>query len=296
MPVTIEWSPLISNDRKLLLAIGTSCGTISVWIIDEESKIPPKKVMETQGHSCDTITCLSISPDSNFLASGTLKLRGVVSIWSLNDGNLVYTVHGNGGVDVNGLTWINNNLLAITFTRSKTINILQYNLKHYIESSPLIVARKSLAKKGIQSLNTATFFRSLILALPSMLQEQHQMEKLNVQTGTQLMHSLYLKSLAFLALLLDLHTVICYPVKPFHVKDEEVVAEFQWLKTLDDGIKLAHSLIKRTDCPINVMELKPGDDEDDHINWSIKQDEQIMQWVFLSFKFLLTNINCLNFR
>lgn len=280
VPVTMEWSPLISIDQKQLLAIGTVYGTISVWIIHGDSQTIPEQIMQTQGHSCDPITCLSISPDGNFLASGSLKaLGGMVNIWSLSDGNLTYTLHGNGGVDVNGITWINTDLLSITFTRSKTISILEYNMKHYVENRPLIAARSLLLKKGVQSLRNASFFRALILSLPSILQEQYQMEKLFVQTGTHLMHTLYLKSLASLALLLDIHTVLCYPFKPFNVKDDEIIPEFQWLQTFSDAIVLARRLIRRNEYPLTTAEGKPNEDEEISVNWSLKQDEQIMQWV-----------------
>lgn len=283
-PVALEWSPLFSSDQKLLLAVGTAYGSISVWIVQENHETPAKLVMETQGHSYDPITCLSINPDGLFLASGSLKRpRGIVNIWSLNDGNLVHTVSGNGGIDVNGLTWINSYNLAIAFSRSKTINILEYKLKHYLENSALIAARSSLVKKGINCLRNASFFKALLLCLPKMLQEQHHMEKLNVQTGTQLMHSLYLKSLASVALLLDIHKTICYPVKPFNVKDDEILPEYQWLQTFSQAMKLARSLIKRSDYPIHLVDQKI--DGDDKRIWTIKQDEQIMQWV--SFKLLL---------
>lgn len=295
-PVALEWSPLIGKNGQLLIVVGTAYGSVCAWTLyDSFNKSPPQLVMQNQGHCYDPITCLSVHPNGMLLASGSLKRpSGVMNIWSLHDGCLVHTTPGSGGVNINGLTWTNGNSIAVAFSRSKTVSIIQHNLNDYIENSALITARCALIKKGINGLRTAPFFKALIMLLPKIIQEQYHSEKLSVQIGVQLMHSVYLKSLASLALLLELDNVICYPIRAFNDKlDEEIVADFQWLETFSSGARLADSLIKRTNLPRSYsshenIASNNGDSNDDgdakplavqNTFWSIKQDEQIMQWV-----------------
>lgn len=288
-PTSVEWSPLIGESTTpLLLAIGTARGSVCVWRLPESDteKVSPHLMMHSQGHSYNPVTSLSIHSSGLLLASGCLKgLSGVVNIWSLHDGSLVHTVTGSGGVDLNGLAWVEQSSLAMAFSRSNAISILEYVLNDYEKNKAFITARSALIKKGLRGLNSAPLFRSLILALPKLLIEQYNHEALSVQTGLQLMHSSYLKSLTALALLLELDKVICYPIRAFNNKVEsEIISDFQWLHTYSMAVKMSDGLIKRTDVTVNAVEMDESNLDVklaavQNSLWSIKQDEQIIHWV-----------------
>jgi len=85
------------------------------------------------------------------------------------------------------------------------------------QSSVLAGARASLLRQGVTGLHSAPCLRALLLALPTLLQEQYQYEKPLVVSGEQLLHSGHLKCLAALVLVLRLDKVLCYqPMPPNH--------------------------------------------------------------------------------
>lgn len=138
---------------------------------------------------------------------------------------------------------------------------------------------------GVRGIKTAPFFKVFVSLLPKMLQDQYNTEKLPVQTGKQLMHSMYLKSLASAAVLLGLDKIICYQLRPFNAKlDTDIIADFEWLQTISHGAQIADSLIKRTELPDDLISLSGATEEGikplvvQNTFWTLKQDEQIMQW------------------
>ncbi|CAG9773088.1 unnamed protein product [Ceutorhynchus assimilis] len=290
-PTSITWSPLVGwGNSPLLLAVGTSYGTVNLWKIPDEKNTlneVPGLMFSSQGHSYNAVTSLAIDSSGLLLASGCLKgPSGVVNIWSLSDGSLVYTTTGTGGVNTNGLKWIKPlNSLAIAFSRSKTFSILKYDLEDLKNNLPLAAMRCALLKKGIRGIKNTSFFKSFVTLLPKMLQDQFTAEKLQVSTGAQLMHSVYLKSLASLAIILDLDKVICYKLAPFNDKAPlEINQEYHWLHTFSLASQMAEGLIKRIDLPENAVNLSQVLEDNvppaaiQNVFWTIKQDEQIMQW------------------
>lgn len=288
-PVSLEWSSLIGETQTpLLLAVGTSCGSVCVWKIPDANteKVSPHLMMHHQGHSYNPVTSLSIHKTGLLLASGCLKgPTGVVNIWSLHDGSLVYTTTGSGGVDTNGLVWLNDRLLALAYSRSNSISVLEYGLKNYLDTKALTTARCALLKAGVRGLNGSSMFKALIVLLPTLLLDQYNYEKMSVQTGTQLMHSCYLKSLAALAVLLELDKIMCYPIKPFNNKIQaEILPEYEWLHTYSVAVKMADSLIKR-----NELSISDVDQDESNASlklsamqnslWTMEQDKQIIHWV-----------------
>ncbi|KAJ8985353.1 hypothetical protein NQ317_008384 [Molorchus minor] len=290
-PVSLTWSPVVGDGATpLLLAIGSSYGTVNVWKLpdekNEKEKVP-ELVLNAQGHSYNSVTSLCIDSTGLLLSSGCLKgPRGVVNIWSLHDGSLLYTSTNNGGVNSNGMHWLNTNgSLAIAYSRSKSICILNYGTKDLLDNIPLAAVRCALVKKGIRDLKNTPFFKMLIMLLPKMLLDQYNAEKMAVQTGVHLMHSVYLKSLTSIAILLELDKVVCYKMRPFNNKvDSEVIPDYHWLHTFSLATQMADSLIKRTELPENLINLSQVLDDDmrpsaiQNVFWSLKQDEQIMQW------------------
>lgn len=288
-PVSLEWSPLIGTSQTpLLVSVGTSHGSVCVWKIPDGNteKVSPHMVMHCQGHSHNPVTSLSIHKSGLLLASGCLKgLSGVVNIWSLHDGSLIYTTTGSGGVDTNGLTWLNDRLLALAFSRSNAINMLEYSLKKYLETKALTTARCALLKAGVRGLNSSTMFKKLIMLLPKMLLDQYNYEKVFVQPGTQLMHTGHLKSLTALAVLLELDKIMCYPIKPFNDKiHSEILPEYEWLHTYSVAVKMADSLVKRNELSITDVDQDEGNADlklsaMQNSLWTIEQDKQIIHWV-----------------
>nr|XP_022910583.1 probable E3 ubiquitin-protein ligase HERC1 [Onthophagus taurus] len=280
-PTILKFSPIIGNSSKpYLLAVGTSYGTICVWrfsLVDKN----PENVMNVQGHSYDPVTSVEIHPSGLLMATGNVKRpSGVMNIWSLHDGSLVQTITGSGGIDRNGLCWCGEDLIGLGFTRSKTVQILKYSIHNFMENKSVTTARCTLLKKGIKGLKNAPIFTILIKNLPSIIENQYAQEKMIVQTGLQLTHSTYLKSLVNLTVLLGIHNVLCYPILPFNNKKKTILDDFQWLETFAEATKIADGLIKRTEIPVNMMLETIEDDLWCHNSmWTTTQDRQIMQWV-----------------
>ncbi|XP_074033510.1 probable E3 ubiquitin-protein ligase HERC1 isoform X2 [Leptinotarsa decemlineata] len=289
-PVSLAWSPLVgTGSAPFLLAVGSSYGTVNAWKFSDdennENEIVPELALSAQGHSYNSVTSLSVDSSGLLLASGCLKgPSGVVNIWSLHDGCLVHTSTGSGGVNSNGMYWLNDSLV-IAFSKSKSVCILDYSKEDLSKNLPLATVRCALLKKGIRGFKFAPFFKIFASLLPSILQNQYNAEKMPVHTGAHLMHSIYLKSLASVAVLLELDKVICFELKPFNDKVEsKVIPQMHWLHTFSLTAKMADSLIKRTEMPESVIGLSPVRDKDvmpsaaQNFFWTLKEDEQIMQW------------------
>ncbi|XP_018567016.1 probable E3 ubiquitin-protein ligase HERC1 [Anoplophora glabripennis] len=286
-PISLTWSPLVgSSNEALLLAVGSNFGTVNVWTIPKENEenIVPKLIMNSQGHAYNSVTSITIDSTGLFLASGCLKgPSGVVNIWSLHDGSLVQTVAGSGGINASGMCWLStSNALAIGFSRSKSICVLNCSVQDLSKNLPLAAVRCSLIRKGIRDLKSVPFFKLFVTLLPNILLEQYNTEKMAVQTGTHLMHSMYLKSLASLAILLELDKIVCYKLCPFNNKGQsELVPEYLWLHTFSLANQMADSLIKRTKSLeiVSLNHIQGVVKCPDNVFWTMKQDQQIMQWV-----------------
>lgn len=289
-PVSLKWSPFIGeSDKPHLLAIGTTYGTVAVWTfsaLDVEYK-EPQMVMHNQGHAYNPVTALAFDSTGMLLASGCSKEpTGVVNIWCMHNGTLVQSSLGSGGVNFEGLQWIGEKLI-MSFSRTKSIYITDFTLDHLKNVIALSTARCALMKKGIRNFKKVDFFKQLVILLPSIILDQYNnREKMLVQTGYQLMHSAYLKSLSSLSILLEIDTVLCYPLLPFNNKLDKYESQYHWLYTFSVGALMADSLVRRTDLPLHIIKQTQVLDDDDvkpsdvqNKSWTIKQDEQIMQWV-----------------
>lgn len=297
-PVSLTWSSLVGTDKwPLLLAVGTIYGTIALWSLPDYTEIGNKVksslVHYMQGHSYMPVTSLTISNDGMFLASSSAKggPSGVVNVWSLQDGSLLQSILGNGGTDLEGIAWMDHSLAAC-FSRSKVVKICHFTPDHFKSIRPFATARCTLMKKGIQGIKNATFFRNLLLNLPTLLQSQYNYEKPQVQAGSQLMHSAHLKCLSSLALLLQMDKVLCFQVAPLNDRRRfEIDSNWQWLITFSQGARLANCLTKRTEFSnelanelINVSSIEEENEDIlptslDNLAWSQKVDEQIINWV-----------------
>ncbi|XP_017786874.1 PREDICTED: probable E3 ubiquitin-protein ligase HERC1 isoform X2 [Nicrophorus vespilloides] len=271
MPSCIDW---MQNESPYVIAVGTTHGCVNAWLLPVDGKLP-KLLISKQGHFCESIASISVDRNGTFVATSSAKApNGVVNVWSLPDGVLVYTLKG--GTDFNGLQWTSENKLCVAFNRSKDVHIFDYTCNDYYECRSLCMARTLLLENGVRDLQNATFFKSFVTQLPTMIADQHQAEKLQVQTGSQLMHSVYLKSLNSIALLLNLNRVICYNPTPAR----EHILNTYWLENYARTVRISEYLVTRSKL---VKEDEDDAERDDEVwrdvDWSIKQDEQIMQWV-----------------
>ncbi|XP_069694063.1 probable E3 ubiquitin-protein ligase HERC1 isoform X1 [Periplaneta americana] len=293
-PVSLAWSPVIGKgSTPLLLCVGTVHGSISIWILPDahveecHSKTAPQLVTQLQGQLYHPVTSLAIHKDGLLLASGSIKgPSGVVNIWSLQDGSLLQTNTGTGGV--HSLSWLGESGLAACFGRSKDVRITHFGMTEMAKTRVLAGARASLLRQGVTGLHNAPCLRSLLLVLPTLLQEQYQYEKPLVVSGEQLLHSGHLKCLAALVLVLRLDKVLCYqPVPPNHDEHFSVVPEWQWLQVFSVGVHTAEALVNRSKLPqefCTLVQEATAEEEEESMSatnntlWSLKADEQIMNW------------------
>jgi hypothetical protein len=135
----------VSGRGKLLLCVGGVHGNVSVWLLPDAHEegwhqSAPKLAFELLDNSYYyPVTTMSIRGDGAMLSTGKrmlLKTRnrksltkipcyigcsrglnGVVNVWSLQDGSLLQTCTGFGGVQ--SLCWLGSIALAICFARTK---------------------------------------------------------------------------------------------------------------------------------------------------------------------------------
>ncbi|XP_068081364.1 probable E3 ubiquitin-protein ligase HERC1 [Anabrus simplex] len=292
-PASLIWSPFIGKGpRPLLLCVGTVHGSVNVWILpdaDSEEQqtaaASPQLMLCLQGHLYHPVTVLSIHRDGLLLATGCFKgPSGVVNIWSLQDGSLLQTQTGTGGVQ--SLAWLGDMGLAVCFGRSKDVRIVHYTSKNFLKDRVLAAARSSLLKQGIPGLQSAPCLRTLFQVLPMLVQNQYMHEKPLVVSGEQLLHSDHLKCLAALVLTLELDRVLCYQAVPLNSEHaRSVVSEWQWLQVFAMGVRTAEALVNRTKLPAefctyacSISEEEEETSAINNANWSLKADEQIMTW------------------
>ncbi|XP_049838129.1 LOW QUALITY PROTEIN: probable E3 ubiquitin-protein ligase HERC1 [Schistocerca gregaria] len=294
-PVALVWSPYIGKGpQKLLLCMGTAYGSVNVWTVPsiQEGELSnteePQLVHQLQGHLYHPVTVLNIHKDGLLLATGNSKgSRGVVNIWSLQDGSVLQTFSGAGGVS--SLCWLGDAGLAVCYGRSKDVHIAAYTTSRFIQDRALAAARSSLLRQGAGALqgSMTPCLSALISALPQALRTQFSTEKPAVLGGEQLLHSDHLKCLAALALMLGLDRVLCY--KPIAPNDgcysNTVVRDWQWLQVLSVAVRTADGLVNRTKLPTEFtadMSLTYDDSCSpsplDNSSWSMKADEQLMAW------------------
>ncbi|CAH1119370.1 unnamed protein product, partial [Phaedon cochleariae] len=292
-PVSVTWSPRIGRTATpLLIAIGTARGSVCAWRLPtEQGRPPPELVLNVRGHSTDaSVSALCIDDKGMMLASGGGDEQGgVVNVWSLHDGSLLYTLTGIESVNAHSICWLDD-CLSVAFSRSKPVCLVELGEEEMGRRAALAAVRCGLIKKGVRGLKAAPFFKMLATLLPDIVVGQYEAEKLGVQTGSHLMHSVYLKSLASLVVLLDLDKIICYKPTPFNEKTAgEPATDAHWLRTFSVAARTAHSLIRRCELPEEVLgQHRAADDEEEedvapsamqNVFWGADQDGQIMQWV-----------------
>ncbi|KAE8748468.1 hypothetical protein FOCC_FOCC004763 [Frankliniella occidentalis] len=303
-PVSIAWSPIIGKGTNpLLLCVGMSYGIINVWVLnprlgeeiydghDTPEKSSPRKekplklVFSLQGHLYSPITALTIHKDGLLLASGCGKgPTGVINIWSLQDGSLLQTYTGAGGVQ--SLCWTGKCGLAACLLRSKDVVVLQYSMEQFLPDHALATGRSSLLKRGLGGLHTAPCLRALLRFLPHILSQQYLYERPFVACGEQLLHSDHLKCLIALALVLQLDKVLCYKPAPPNIGEHEtLVSDWQWLHVFSMACSTAESLVTRGQLPLAFVAANKDmlDDEEGsralaNSAWSLKADCQMMTW------------------
>ncbi|XP_063233987.1 probable E3 ubiquitin-protein ligase HERC1 isoform X2 [Bacillus rossius redtenbacheri] len=286
-PVSMAWSPVIGKGSSpWLLCFGTAGGSVSVWTLPGcagEFREPARQVFHLRGHCHYPVTCVAVDNGGLMLASGCFKsCTGIVNIWSLQDGLLLQTLTGGGGV--HSLNWLSNIGLAVCFRHSKNVLVAHYTAHNLHKDRALARARASLLQAGVQGLGRAPCLRFLLCRLPALLQQQLQHEKPAVAGGEQLLHSRFLRCLAALALALQLDRTLCRRAcAPNQLCRPAVVPEWQWLHALSIGVHTANALVNRTEFLPEFLDVALDDEAESSASsnsaWSLKADEQIMQWV-----------------
>ena len=82
------------------------------------------------------------------------------------------------------------------------------------------------------------------------------LHKMELVSGSQLVHSEYLQLLLTLAMSLGLHSLLVCPPTPPHLSQLPTPNQWQWLSYLTDTIGMAESLAKKSspsrDCSLNL--------------------------------------------
>jgi len=141
-PASLCWSPHVgsSNSGSLLLAIGSEEGTVSLFLISSLSaesaafngeapveNLGPKQINEIRCHSMHPVKHIAIHSSGTLMATGCSKSNGLINFWCLEQGLLVNTYTGPGGVS--DICWIGENALAAGFTRSRVISLFLFRIE-----------------------------------------------------------------------------------------------------------------------------------------------------------------------
>ncbi|XP_063888404.1 probable E3 ubiquitin-protein ligase HERC1 isoform X2 [Scylla paramamosain] len=295
-PITLRWSPVISGVREgvcaHMLVVGHEDGLITVWRVPQtptpsgatQYEESPCCLLQLRGHQ-NSITSLDVSLSGLMLASGCQKSNnGVVNVWSLQDGSLLQTMVGCGGVA--SLKWCGSAGLAICYTQSQNVTFVLMADEQFYSLRVVALCRMRLQRWGMSGLHQAPCLRALLCHLPSLLLSQYHHEKPLVISGEQLVHSRYLQQLCSLALLLRLDSVLCTQPAPVHVAQPEPVVEWSWLDTLCTAVATAESLRARTPLPSSFVarHFKYADDKEElsvalnNSKWDVEQDAAVMSW------------------
>ncbi|KAI8478441.1 putative E3 ubiquitin-protein ligase herc1, partial [Branchiostoma belcheri] len=326
-PVTaMDWCPLLGkgDEPQLMLATGCSDGSVHVWtlpqpgstvsipftsprrtdqqaetrdradtpptshqetIADESRQGPVEEVLVLKGHQT-SIQHLAFHPHGMGLASGCS--RGIVNLWSLQDGAVTQTLMGQGTTQ--GLVWAGEQALAAAFNKSKDVSLMYHSQDWFSQHTSLAAARMALRAQGIVGLHQAPCMKALLGRLPRILQEQYSYEKAHVVCGDQLVHSTFLQNFAAMAIGLQLEKVLCTVPCPPHLRNSveegcRNVPEWTWLASFSAALKSAETLSKRCAFPVSfvVPDIETISKDEpmqptDNVAWKLNMDEEIMAW------------------
>ncbi|XP_076032136.1 putative E3 ubiquitin-protein ligase HERC1 [Oratosquilla oratoria] len=304
-PTSLTWSEVSSwiNEKECIhmLIVGHEDGLVTVWSVPQlhtatseeneressESKAEdaktPQCLYQLKGHN-SAVTSLAVSWSGLMLATGCQKsVNRVVNVWSLQNGTLLQTVVGSGGVT--GLVWTAGYGLAICYSRSQNVVLAHFTDDKFFKLRVLALCREILHSWGMLGLHQAPCLRALLSHLPALLLSQYNHEKATVMSGEQLVHSRYLQHLAALGLLLGLDQVLCLQSAPAHFTNPEPVVEWSWFDTLCTAVRTAESLYKHSPLPLSYLtrHLKNNGETYDPMalknsSWTIEQDSEVMAW------------------
>ncbi|KAK7085896.1 putative E3 ubiquitin-protein ligase herc1 [Halocaridina rubra] len=288
-----------------MLVVGHEDGLVTVWVVPQTPAtsssvdyvegnstegcqathaLSPRCLLQLRGHQ-SPVTALAISPSGLMLASGCQKsLNGMVNVWSLQEGSVLQTLVGAGGIC--GMVWSGNSGLAVCQAGSQNVMFCALTDDQFYKLRVVAACRSRLHQWGMTGLHQASCLRALLTNLPSLLLSQYHHEKPMVSSGDQLVHSRYLQQLCCLALLLKLDLVLCNQPAPVHVANTGPVVEWNWLDTLSTAVSTAESLKKRSPLPKSfiVRHFKTADDNEqlntalENDKWDIEQDMAVMAW------------------
>lgn len=296
-----EWCPLPGRgtDPRLMMAVGCQNGSVYIWRVPQweiDVSLPNQQnnisstdnskghadcVFVLQGH-ITAVKSLSFCPSGLALVSG--GVGGLLNIWSLQDGSVLQTMTGLGSV-VN-TTWIPNVGVTACFGRSKDVLLICCTPEWIRQNHVLALCRMSLRSQNILGLNRAPCLSVFLERLPLLLQDQYNYEKIHVASGDQLVHSVFLQTLASMTVGLGLEKHLChYPVPPHHTSESHSCpSEWSWLSTYATAIRSAEAIASGTVFPQSfVSEFEDINDTEtpaalDNSKWSFKMDEQLMSW------------------
>ncbi|CAH1255597.1 HERC1 [Branchiostoma lanceolatum] len=323
----MDWCPLLGkgDEPQLMLATGCSDGSVHVWtlpqpgstvsvpftsprrteqqaetrenradtpstshqetIADDALQGPVEEVLVLKGHQT-SIQHLAFHAHGMALATGCS--RGVVNLWSLQDGAITQTLMGQGTTQ--GLVWAGEQALVAAFNKSKDVSLMYYSQDWFSHHTSLAAARMALRSQGIVGLHQAPCMKALLRRLPRILQEQYSYEKAHVVCGDQLVHSTFLQNFAAMAIGLQLEKVLCTTPCPPHLRSSveegcRNVPEWTWLASFSSALKSAETLSRRSTFPstfvvpdIETISKDEPMQPTDNVAWKLNMDEEIMAW------------------
>ncbi|CAG0879900.1 unnamed protein product [Darwinula stevensoni] len=279
-PTAGMWSPVQGQQGKFLLALGYATGIIEIYMIYPKNNITAL-LYDLRGHLYP-VTHLAWSDSSLLLASGARQgFNGVINIWNMHSGALVQTFPGPGGSQ--SLTFLKGLGFVFSCSRSKDISCAVNLEQHVSKCHVLAVARQELLLRGLTNLWDAPYLCHLFMHLASMLLDQFLTEKPSVLKGDNLLHSMYMQSLASLVLSFKLDQVLCYHPSPPQVM-KKLSNEWLWLHNFCMVMRTAAAISNRAQLPDSfLLVLRDSgiiteEDQPSMTEFTLTQDAEIISW------------------
>lgn len=313
LPTVLTWKPWKTNEQYLEIAVGYANGTVNVWKFLKPEK--PSPLTENDFHvkseidellltdidtydnqhaifSADSLHYQNLSNHSSAIAMlsynkvGSILAsacqRGLIYVNFLEDQTKGANQISKSNAPITCMFWLDDSS-SLAYIGQCSKEIIVVNVPLIEESTETVLeqhVKQILKDLKIKSKREGKHFSLFLKFIPHMLKSQYKFEQNHVGTGTQLVYSSYLQSLASIAMLLKYDNVV--NLQAGSVRSEEECDGLQWFHLFCKTVRSGLALKNRVAFPETFWEMRREAEfcemSKNNSAWTLQQDEQIMHW------------------